>query len=129
LVQIKGVIPILSLEFNGETGWCRQVSLTEPTAAFKEIVGAAKFLMKHAPIPARVSHMHVIAEKLSYRTTVQRSLFSTTNDKRLDEIKRSVNQKLGRFKVRSGDTLVLNDVYADEANAYDICDIHGKMCF
>jgi len=127
--QVHSRLIVLSLEYNGEIGWCRRVSLAEPTAAFKEIVGASKFLMRHAPIPARVSHMHVIAEKLSYRKTVQRSLFSSPKDERLDKIKWYVNRKIGRFSVRSGDTLVLDDVYADEANEYDICDIYGKMCF
>ncbi len=31
--------------------------------------------------------------------------------------------------LRSGSTLPLGDVYGDAANAYDICDIYGKMCF
>ena len=43
--------------------------------------------------------------------------------------KREVNEALGRFALRSGATLPLADVYRDEAQQYDVCDIHGKMCF
>ena len=31
--------------------------------------------------------------------------------------------------LRSGATLPLADVYRDEAQSFDICDVHGKMCF
>ncbi|MCH7752468.1 MAG: nucleotidyltransferase, partial [Planctomycetes bacterium] len=47
----------------------------------------------------------------------------------LAEVKRQVNDRLGRFALRSGSTLPLGDVYGDAANAYDICDIYGKSCF
>jgi hypothetical protein len=43
--------------------------------------------------------------------------------------KRAVNDCLGRFVVRSGATLPLADVYRDEAQNYDICDVRGKLCF
>ena len=36
---------------------------------------------------------------------------------------------LGRFTLRSGATLPLADVYRDEAQGYDICDVRGKICF
>jgi hypothetical protein len=36
---------------------------------------------------------------------------------------------MGRFAVRSGATLPLADVYRDEAQQYDICDVRGKTCF
>ncbi len=44
-------------------------------------------------------------------------------------VEREVNAKIGRFAVRSGATLPLCDVYRDEAQSYDICDVRGKMCF
>ena len=44
-------------------------------------------------------------------------------------VKRTINQKIGRFVLRSAATLPLNDVYADPATSYDICDIYGKTCF
>ncbi len=44
-------------------------------------------------------------------------------------MKRSINQQVGRFALRSGATLPLDDIYRDETNSYDICDIYGKTCF
>ena len=44
-------------------------------------------------------------------------------------LKREVNAKVGRFALHSGATLALRDVYCDEAQSYDICDIRGKLCF
>lgn len=48
---------------------------------------------------------------------------------RIAELKQQINLKVGRFALRSGETLHLPDVYADETNDYDICDVQGKMCF
>ena len=42
---------------------------------------------------------------------------------------REVNAEMGRFALRSGATLPLADVYRDEAQSYDICDVRGKICF
>ena len=44
-------------------------------------------------------------------------------------IERAVDEKHGRFADRSAATLPLVGVYRDPPNAFDICDIHGKMCF
>ena len=44
-------------------------------------------------------------------------------------VKREVNAALGRFTLRSGATPPLKDVYRDEAQQYDICDVEGKLCF
>ena len=35
----------------------------------------------------------------------------------------------GRLAVRSAATLAVADIYADEANDYDVCDIYGKTNF
>jgi hypothetical protein len=61
----------------------------------------------------------------------QRSLFDDASPKtaQLAETKRQINQTLGRFAVRSGCTLPLQDGHSDSANDYDICDIYGKSCF
>jgi len=45
------------------------------------------------------------------------------------EAKRLVNERCGRFKVRSAATLYLPTVYRDPANGFDICDVRGKVCF
>jgi DNA polymerase V len=44
-------------------------------------------------------------------------------------VKWKVNACMGRFAVRSEATLPLADVYRDEAQEYDICDVRGKTCF
>lgn len=71
--------------------------------------------------------MHLIAGDLALADR-QLSLFGSAPSK-LDRIKASVNRKLGRFLVRSGTTLFLPYIYADQANDFDICDVHGKTCF
>ena len=40
-----------------------------------------------------------------------------------------MNERQGRFALRSAATLPLFDVYRDQANGYDICDVRGKACF
>jgi hypothetical protein len=40
-----------------------------------------------------------------------------------------INVKQGRFALRSAATLPLAEVYRDQANGYDICDVRGKVCF
>jgi DNA polymerase V len=44
-------------------------------------------------------------------------------------LKQSVNDRHGRFALRSGATLPLAEVYRDRENGFDICDVHGKTCF
>jgi DNA polymerase V len=44
-------------------------------------------------------------------------------------LKEQVNNRHGRFALRSAATLHLPAIYRDVANAYDICDIRGKICF
>jgi len=59
------------------------------------------------------------------------TLFEGASDraKTLQSLKKSINDKSGRFAIRSGATLPLQHVYDDRANAYDICDVRGKTCF
>ncbi|MCH8221165.1 MAG: hypothetical protein IIA76_07485 [Proteobacteria bacterium] len=88
--------------------------------------------MAEANVSTRVSHMHLLAGQLCFRRMVQRNLFSRENtpqSERLAAVKRLINEKVGRFAVRSGDTLHLPDIYEDTTTRYDICDVHGKMCF
>jgi DNA polymerase V len=44
-------------------------------------------------------------------------------------VKQEINLKHGRFAVRCAATLAPAPICADAANAYDNCDMHGKMCF
>jgi hypothetical protein len=74
--------------------------------------------------------MHLFAEDLRLRAARQLGLFD--NAEAADAamaVKEAVNQKHGRFALRSGATLPLAPIYADGANSYDICDVHGKTCF
>ena len=59
------------------------------------------------------------------------SLFTPPDPKKdaVAEAKRLVNERYGRFKVRSAATLYLPAVYRDPANGFDICDVRGKVCF
>jgi DNA polymerase V len=59
------------------------------------------------------------------------SLFDPPTDPHRDAriIKHVVNERHGRFALRSAATLPLAEIYADDAHAYDICDIYGKTCF
>ncbi len=103
--------------------------LPEASNASELILPVAKHLFERCWIrQMRISHMHIIADDLQYLGTHQRSLF-VTQSPRLDTLKRLVNDKLGRFKLRSGETLPLVEIYDDDAHQYDICDVYGKSCF
>ena len=54
---------------------------------------------------------------------------ASERSKTLQTLKKSINEKAGRFAVRSGATLPLQHVYDDPANEWDICDVRGKTCF
>jgi hypothetical protein len=75
--------------------------------------------------------MHLTTSQLKRPGFVQLGLFDTPGERAraVATAKREVNARLGRFTLRSGATLPLADVYRDEAQGYDICDVHGKMCF
>lgn len=122
----------LFVEFKEGGGWGRSMALPEATARFDILVAAAKHILEEACRSGqRVSGMHLLAERLSYRRLVQGNLFASHDPRseRIAAAKRFVNENVGRFAVRSGETLFLPDVYADEANDYDVCDVHGKICF
>jgi hypothetical protein len=61
----------------------------------------------------------------------QRGLFKPPEEqaRSVAKVKREINAAVGRFALRSGATLPLYDMYWDEAQSYDICDVHGKICF
>jgi nucleotidyltransferase/DNA polymerase involved in DNA repair len=122
----------MHLEFKDGGGAARRVSLSAATADFHILHPAALRLLKICwPAGRVVAYMHLIAENLSARQFAQRSLFeqSTPKQKAIAEVKRSINRRVGRFALRSGATLPLDDIYSDETSSYDICDIYGKTCF
>lgn len=123
-----------AIEYKEGGGWSGRVVFSEPTADFRDIYSAGKEMLEIAyqAESRRVSHMHLMAERLSSREIVQRSLFpniESTAVLRVAEVKREINEKLGRFLLRSGETLALQDIYDDDAQSYDICDVRGKICF
>jgi len=115
----------------GGAGFGR-VSLPVPSGRFDVLVDAAKIAMRTAWRPgAEATHMHVIASRLVRPHAWQGSLFEP-DDPRLDalaDVKERINERFGRFRLRSGATLFANEFYADGANDYDICDVRGKFCF
>ncbi|MCA9073659.1 MAG: DNA polymerase IV [Planctomycetaceae bacterium] len=109
-------------------GWSGRTALITSTAASEILIPAAKDLFTAGWSGQPVSHIHIVADELEIKGHHQQSLFNPQNPE-LDDLKRTVNDKLGRFAIRSAETLAINDIYTDEAYEYDICDIHGKSCF
>ena len=95
------------------------------------LMEAARLGLRKAYRPGKIAtHMHVVASGLR-RGPWQGSLFDPP-EPRLDalaRVKRDVNERYGRWKLRSGATLWANEFYHDRSNEFEICDIHGKFCF
>ena len=128
----------LSLLFRDAPERGARRSLLGTTADFERLAGAALEMLPQAwqPRQASVHYMHVIAGSLWSAKNRQLGLFDHDHlhynpqlSDAITEVKRKINTQVGRFALRTGSTLPLADVYADPANEYDICDIHGKMCF
>lgn len=105
-----------------------------PTDRFDLLMDAGRDCLSRAWRAGRAANrMHVIATRLRPRREAQMGLFDDAADRerarRVGDLKREVNGRMGRFALRSGATLALSEVYADAANGFDICDIRGKMCF
>jgi nucleotidyltransferase/DNA polymerase involved in DNA repair len=103
-----------------------------PSDRFEPLLDTAKVAFRQAYIPKiPVTGMHLTATELSWPGFVQAGLFEMPAPKAeaLARLKREVNARFGRFTLRSGATLPLSDIYRDEQASYDICDVHGKMCF
>jgi nucleotidyltransferase/DNA polymerase involved in DNA repair len=121
---------ILELSFKPNGRGVERESLLATSWNFEELAFAALRLFDRLWQGGGVHYMHVIAGKLRDRKHAQPSLFGASEQaETLARLKREVNEKLGRFALRSGATLALADVYADPANDYDICDVYGKSCF
>jgi hypothetical protein len=75
--------------------------------------------------------MHLFAEQLTPKGSSQLGLFDIPRPRTelLSVVKREINERHGRFALRSAATLPLVSVYRDSANEYDICDVRGKVCF
>jgi DNA polymerase V len=107
------------------------VHLGVPSDRFDILLDAARRGLRRAYRAGKIAtHMHVIASDLR-RGPWQQSLFDPPDAKldALARVKREVNQRCGRWKLRSGATLWANEFYHDRSNEFEICDIHGKFCF
>ena len=75
--------------------------------------------------------MHLFADHLTPAGQTQMALFDRPDDRkeRIAALKKGVNERHGRFILRSAATLPLVSIYQDKANEYDICDVRGKAFF
>jgi nucleotidyltransferase/DNA polymerase involved in DNA repair len=117
---------MLSVEYKDGGGFCDRTSLPQATSSSEVMLPAAKFMFWRRPRGV-VSHIHLLADKLE--RAGRRQLTFADRPQRIDAIKALVNDKLGRWSVRSGETLPIGELYSDPAHAYEICDIQGKTCF
>jgi nucleotidyltransferase/DNA polymerase involved in DNA repair len=107
-------------------------TLMSPTDRFDLLLEAAKHALRRAHVAGgSLQRMHLIASKLRWRGCVQAGLFDPPAEqtRAVARLKRRVNRRFGRFALRSAATLFLEEIYRDPANQFDICDVHGKMCF
>jgi DNA polymerase V len=126
-----GALSVYLLHGDSTEGLGRS-TLAAPTDRFDLLLDAAKGCFARAWVPGRAaSRLHVTASQLRRPGYVQRGLFEPPEEqyRAVARAKREINEALGRFSVRSGATLPLTEVYADEAQSYDICDVRGKRCF
>ena len=116
---------------NGEAG-AGTTTLVVPSDRFDVLLDAGRSCLRRAYLPRRsATRMHLIAEELRDRTPLQMGLFEAPDatGRAVADLKRRVNERYGRFALRSGATLPLSAIYRDRANSFDICDIRGKSCF
>lgn len=107
-------------------------SFDVPTDRFDDLLDGARVALRRAYWPgATATHLHVMATRLRRGKGFQLSLFDRPDPRAeaLAAVKSAVNERFGRFSLRSGTTLHLPAVYADPANNFDVCDIRGKFCF
>jgi nucleotidyltransferase/DNA polymerase involved in DNA repair len=126
-----GALSVYLLHKDGAEGFER-TTLPSQTDRFDLLLEAARWCFRRAWRPGRAaSRMHVNASQLRRPGFVERGLFEPPEEqaRAVAGVKREVNGRLGRFTLRSGATLALYDVYRDEAQQYDICDVRGKICF
>jgi nucleotidyltransferase/DNA polymerase involved in DNA repair len=124
-------LQVFVTHWNAVTG-AHEVDLPQPSDRFDQLLDAAKHCFARSWVPGvGASRMHLVATRLRRPGFVQQGLFEPPDRqaRAVARLKREVNAKVGRFALRSGATLPLYDVYRDEAQSYDICDVRGKLCF
>jgi len=108
------------------------VELPAPTDRFDLLLEGARLGMRQAWLPRRVvARTNLVATQLRWPGAVQQGLFEPPPGRAeaLAKLKREVNARHGRFALRSGSTLFVNEFYKDEASGYEVCDVRGKICF
>jgi nucleotidyltransferase/DNA polymerase involved in DNA repair len=126
-----GALSVYIVHKDGSDG-CTRMLLPSHTDRFDLLMEAARPALARAWRPDRpATRMHVTASQLRRPGFVQLGLFDAPDEqaRAVAKLKRAVNAEVGRFALRSGATLPLADVYRDEAQGYDSCDIRGKICF
>jgi hypothetical protein len=106
--------------------------LVTPSNRFDDLLDAFRPCLRQAWIPrAPASRMLLFADRLTPAGETQLALFDRGDDKaaRIAALKKGINDRHGRFVLRSAVTLPLFEIYKDKANEYDICDVRGKVCF
>jgi DNA polymerase V len=107
-----------------------EIGLPSPTDRFDLLLEAARLGLRRAWRPHMpANRVHLCASPLHARGYSQGSLFEPPHQQSLAAVKREINAEIGRFALRCGVTLHLDEVYRDAAQSYDICDVRGKMCF
>ncbi len=120
----------MQIEFKGYKFWSARLRLLGDSAEYEQLQPAAMALLEKGWHDGEtVTHLHLIAGDIARRQERQLSLFDAKPKTRIDKLKQQVNDKLGRFVVRSGATLHLPELYQDTSHDYEICDVQGKMCF
>ena len=105
-----------------------------PSDRFDVLLETARPCLRRAWMRGEpATHMHLIAENLASRGQCAPGLFDPPAQRVQAEavarVKERINDRHGRFSLRSAATLYLPAIYRDVANAYDICDVRGKICF
>ena len=130
-VVCAGALSVAIQHKDGPSGFCR-AELPAPTNRFDLLLETARFCLERAWSPRwPATYMHILASQLRQPGFVQLGLFDQPEEqaRAVAELKREVNAEVSRFALRSGATLPLADIYRDEAQSYDICDVRGKICF
>jgi DNA polymerase V len=108
------------------------VRLTTPSDRFDVLMDAARIALRQAWRKGRAaSSMHLVASNLVRPGSWQPSLFDAPDPRweAVARVKAAINERFGRFTLRSGATLYSNRFYADPANKHDVCDVRGKFHF
>lgn len=130
--QVRPAVLTVAVNYFDAAPGSGVVHLDVPCDRFLTLLDAAKVGLRRAwRAGSPATHLHLIAGSLKRPGAWQQSLFDPPDGQQdaVARLKRAVNERFGRFTLRSGATLYANAFYRDPANLHDVCDIRGKMCF